>query len=476
MAIIFKNITTSIKKFLRKASFLLLKKSFFYHIALLFGAMFVFSCEEPILTDTDLLTVDDLLSVTRTDTSTIFTFTENEEPQFVIDPILTNITATAIVGNMDDPDFGQTYAGFYSRLKLPTNNVNFGDSAGANDLVLDSIVLSFRYSGKYGPFNASLDFVVYEVEEALNPHGGYKSDQAFQVATPELGRIDDHFPNINDSVNVNGDFLPSHLRIPLDNSFGEKLLNESGGANLADNEAFHEFFKGIYVTTNTSNTGDGVVYFNLQSAVSGLSLYYRIQDQGVDTDTLSFQFIFDNELETINHYDHFYDGANAEQFIDKTSLTGDSACYVQSLSGLIAKIEIPFLKNFSEKAVNKAALTFSQLPDASGNDTLFDSPAGMILFRIDDAGEIQLISDFELEGGAHFGGSKETISIDGEQIHQYSFNLTRYVQQIINGELNNNGLYLKTFPSNFIGNRVILGGGTHSKHAPKLDLVFTNIN
>jgi hypothetical protein len=79
-----------------------------------------------------------------------------------------------------------------------------------------------------------------------------------------------------------GNFAP-HLRIPLTKTFAQHLLDTD--TNILETPAsFLSYFKGIYVTTNTNYITDAVLYLNLNSPLSRITLYYHNDTE----DSLSF--------------------------------------------------------------------------------------------------------------------------------------------------------------------------------------------
>src|SRR5690606_33977804 len=95
-------------------------------------------CKEPVLKDDSLLP-DEKLGLVFTDTLTLIAHTVRE------DSLRTDEMPDNLLGKMDDPIFGKSYASVYFQLRLLTNNVDLGSG-----VQLDSAVLMLRYSGKYG--------------------------------------------------------------------------------------------------------------------------------------------------------------------------------------------------------------------------------------------------------------------------------------------------------------------------------------
>ena len=72
-------------------------------------------------------------------------------------------------------------------------------------------------------------------------------------------------------VHYTGDSLNSaYIKIQLNNSFGEKIMNETGNPSMQDNPAFLEYFKGFYVEATATNT---IIYLNPDADKSRFSIY-----------------------------------------------------------------------------------------------------------------------------------------------------------------------------------------------------------
>ena len=83
-------------------------------------------------------------------------------------------------------------------------------------------------------------------------------------------------PKPTDKVLVEGSLKDPQLRIRLSSVLGNKFLNASGTSNLATNEDFVNFFKGLYVSIeNPSQTsGQGsILHFNLLSSETKFSFF-----------------------------------------------------------------------------------------------------------------------------------------------------------------------------------------------------------
>ncbi|MFN8286797.1 MAG: DUF4270 family protein [Chitinophagales bacterium] len=348
---------------------------------------------------------------------------------------------TGMVGNItDDPNFGNTYAGFYAQCRISSNNVSFGTNP-----VLDSAVLTLRYSGSYGKFTQPIDLLVYELNQAILDSVKYRSIDAFQVYPAPIGEIQNFIPNTTDSVLVDTVKLAPHLRVPLTNTFGNKILN-APSSQLVDLTSFLNLFRGFYITSSPSAAGNGIVYLDIRSAISGINLYYHNSD-----DTLAHTYLIPASGVTVSHIDNNYSGKPAAAAINNPNPNGDAKMFVQGGAGTFGKIEFPDILDSLEDgiAINKAELILTQ----SVPDTGYLAPLVLDLFRINDAGQSEDLSD---AGLSYFGGVRVTETVNGKTVTRYHFVITRYLQKLIEKQLRNNGLYLKTVSPSGNTERVVI--------------------
>ena len=435
----------------------------FPYLLIMAGVLLLFSCKKPTLNQTDIIAQENV-GLEFTDTLTIVANTVKE------DSIFAENLSISPIGAMDDPTFGKTYAGVYTRVLLASNNIDLGDS-----LVFDSLVLTLDYSGSYGDLSMLQSLVVYEMGEQLSTDETYYSNKEFTL-DGEIGRKDNFIHNLDDDVVVLGDTLSPHLRIRLDSTFGENLMNQSGQSTLQDNASFFDYLNGIYITADTNVLGEGMPYFDLISlSLTRLRLYYS----NSENDSLELQFFLSggNDGIRVNHYSHDYSGSVAEPYLTSSNASGDSILFVQSMSGIVGRYEVPYLKNLGNILINKAELVITQVEDPStGEDSTFTSPGTMTLVPEDGdfVGPVildQFIPNF-------FGGDKECeVDTTSTEYCRYKFNLARQMQAILDNDTGaNTAIWIKTFPSSRIADRVVIGGTDHSNGDIKLNLTYTKID
>ena len=409
-------------------------------------------CKEPLIEDDNLLTTDDDLNLAK-DTLTVKVFSEFEQP------LNSNAAAVGLLGSVNDPNFGKTFAGCYAQCQLTSNNIYFGAAP-----VLDSAFLMMKYNGVYGKFDQPVDINLFELSQSINDSTTYKTNQSFSVNSSPIGTLTGYTlgTKLTDSVVTALGTLAPHLRIPLTNAFASKIL-EADTDVLRDNSQFLNLFKGFYLTTGSSNTGNGLLYLSLQSSVSAVILYYHT---AVDT-PLSYRIPVSGAR--ANHFDNIYTGAPVNTSVTSPNVNGEEKMYLQAGAGVKGKILIKDLDSLPKNiAINKAELVLSQVADVFATDT-FSGPLLLNLYRINDAGTGSALEDANLAG---FGGVKTAENINGVTINRYRFNIKRYFQKLIQGVYSNKGFYLETIAPNSNSERVVIGNSSTDKNY-QITLVIT---
>ena len=334
------------------------------------------------------------------------------------DSLRTDEALNLILGKIVDSKFGVNRGSFYTQILLTENNTNLGTSP-----VVDSVILSYAYSGYYGDLEEFTSVEVNQILEDIYKDSVYYSN-SFEI---DLNSADFFaaFSLSNDSAN------PS-LRIELKNDFGQDILN-LGNATLKDNETFLQAFKGISVLAEASNT---ILYLNPNGTNSYLKIYYHNNESG--TDTLSLDFELGGDAARINLF-------NSKP---TSNLSQDGKIYIQSMAGYKVKISINNTESIQSllegKVINKVTMSFDV---ESGSQLEYEAHQKLVLVRVNEEGDNVFLSDFTIEGEAHFGGNLEN--------DKYEFNITRYFSELLQND-SYKELYLLPAGAAVNANRTIL--------------------
>jgi hypothetical protein len=421
-------------------------------------------CEESTELGMEVLPATDLINVKNlVERSSISSYTYRE------DSLQTDEPSRTLLGTFDDPEFGRTTVDLATQFRL-----QYYPDYGTNPVV-DSVRLYFYYRGVYGDTVTPQTFRVYELESPLDVDAEYYQNEDLEsYASDQLIGETQFTPQVRlDSTS--SDTLYSLLTIALDNSLGEKLAN-ADSLDMVNNDIFLEYFKGLYIEAEKEDQEGGAI-LQLDAASgngfqgSALVVYYNNDEnmEAEEPDTLLHPYVISEFSARVNSIEHDYSGTSFyEGLNDETS--EDSLIYVQASGGLRSKIYIDNLslwKDSVNTAINKAELVF-QVDTIASEVEKYPPPRQLLFTVLDDEGQEFLPVDY-LFSPLFYGGRLNT------EDYTYSFNITQHVQQIIDGEAENNGFFLTTARKNSEANRVILKG-SESQTGIKLVITYSKFN
>ena len=377
-----------------------------------------------------------------------------------------NVIKTGMLGSMLDPVFGKTTAEIYSQFRLSENGQDFGTNPQ-----LDSLVLSFSYSGFYGDSMSSQTIKVFELDHDMVPDSAYYSNQSMSDYGVELASVT-FIPAPGDSVLVGGELETPQLRIRLSDEFAEKILTADPSV-FDDNESWLEFMKGLHITSEPVMADGGIMLFDMLAANTALTIFYRSE---TSQDTLSFVFLSNSNCARFTSFDHNdYLGASAEfksQVLDGDTAAGSEIFYLQGMGGVKAQLRLPdiqeFFKDGRKVAINEAKLIFHLYDDGSE----LAAPPQLGLAMIDEEGDYLPLPDAG-ESSSYYGGYLN------EAEDQYYFRISRHVQRVLTGEIPNYPLALLITGASFRANRIIIYGPDsllNGDNKMVLNITYTKVN
>lgn len=424
---------------------------------LLPALLYLVSCQEPDEIGMDL--IDQRASFGRIDTLTLQAFTSESGP------IPTNLSAQNILGAINDSEMGFVKAGIFTEFRLPRNDFSLGEN-----LSLDSVVLFFGYSGRYyGQLETPLNLKVFELSEQIPDSDTLMSNQFIPHYHEPIGQKLMR-PAPTDSVTIDTLQFAPHFSIRLSDAFGQKLIDANGTPAFANVPNFREYFKGLYITVDDEMEGVGSIFgVNIFTGFTRLGLYFR---EGDSEETLRYDFYITEFAQRLGYFEHGgYEGANPvllEQLMaTQPKDEGDSLLFVRAMGQLRANIHIPYLaqmRHLPNVTINRANLI---VPVAEGfSSDVFPAAARLALYRVTATGDIAPPTDMFF-GDDLFGGI-----YDAEK-RQYVFNVTRHIQERIDGRTGDYGMVLTVFGEAGNAQRVVLNGPGVAENPMRLSIIYT---
>lgn len=408
----------------------------------------------------------------------------------------------------NDPFFGKTDARLFLELKPSFYKYTFLNKP--DSLHIDSVVLVLDYVETYGDTMAPQTVNVYEI--GGTSISDFRYDTTYRLREnsipvgPLLGSRTFEPRILNDSVKAYLDTTVNQLRIRLDNSFGQRLLlydtaGTTGG--YSSDSAFRNKFKGFALQ---SISGNALMGFNLSGSNTKLAIYYKDDNNNAPVDkwdTAVAYFTFTTLSGSANLIKRDYTGTPLASASNGTTTPPDDLVYIQAVPGSYATLKIPGLAGLGNRIVHRAELIMEQVYDHT--DTMFLPPSGLYLDAYDAAASayrnVPYDFYFDASGASNIAtfGAVPFYTADpaGNPIRTWRFNLSRYIQHVVNGTepVYNLRLYAPTYTYNqyHVGSssestklavsvnpapgkgRVRLGGGNHPTQKMRLRIVYSKI-
>ena len=387
------------------------------------------------------------------------------------DSISTGQSSLSLFGQYKDSIFGKSEASFYTQVLLPFNGVNV---ATAGNFTIDSVVLSLVYAGKYGE-EATQTINVYQLTEDLKKAKKYFSNDSVSVDDLNPLAQQQFTSNIeakmkiavpNDQGSVDTVEVLPQLRIKLDPSIGQSILEQTPSGALANNEAFTKFFKGIYVAPSSSSTPvfgqNNILYFALTNSQSKVSIFFT------ETSTQKKKILnlpISKEAVRFNRYSHDFSNTPVQQAL----LDGNDSLrtFALSMAGVRPVLTFPHItKTFpadKHYVLNKAEII---LPVETGDYFSLGRPDQLLALTSDSTGRLIFTEDITNSSTAGRYNAADTT---------YRFNITRYLDGIINDAKLDRGLTFIPNGSAINAQRLILKG-PESQKKMKLKLYYSKLD
>ncbi|MGB0887780.1 MAG: DUF4270 family protein [Vicingaceae bacterium] len=436
---------------------LLLQKTFFFSV--LFLMTLLFSCKKDGALSPDFDNGD--LSISFIDTLDIETTVLQE------DSLRTDLSTSNLLGAFNDPIFGPVSSSIYTNIDAIGFPLSFGSSVS-----IDSVVLSLDYITSYGNIATTMTVNVYELVNPLSASVDYYSSTYTSTKTTLLGSTTYKAADVDSVLTlVDSVMHPPQLRVTLnDPSLIAALKNGSPFNSTSD---LNNALAGIYIVTTDSansssplavNTG-AISYFNLNSSVSKVTVYYN----NSDADSLQEDLIINSDTKKYSQFSYNFTGTDIEKHLTNNTNKDSTRLYVATLGRAKSKIMLPNIKDLIKDGpvvINKAELIFS-LEDGT-DDALNKAMVNLALTGINESNQATFLPD-NFEGTDHFGG------IYDDELKTYRFNISRHVHDLLYNTTTDYGMYLKATNSSVTANRVVIGSEKSTSYKLRLEITYSKI-
>lgn len=347
----------------------------------------------------------------------------------------------ALLGKFNDPVLGSSAATTFTEVGLnAATALKFGDNP-----VATSLELTLDYSNIYGDKSKPLTINLYQLKEGFDEKTSYFKNSSLPyekllgsaTIIPELVKKKG---TVNDST-----IAKTFVKIQLSQEFTQSLISKSGTGDLASQQAFNTFLKGLAIVP----ANDAASMLALKLTADSTKMVLRYMDGTTPkkhTFLLGSQRYFSN-ITTNRTGTAVAALTNNRDFVSSES-TGDLS-YVQTNTQLLSKLNFPELEKLKEKLgdiiINRAELI---LPVQNGSDATFTPVPQFVLYQTNNTNRIirnaagtALTVQQDVAYALNGTTSPATLQYNSEK-KQYSLNMTSYIQAILLGTKPNMGLLL----------------------------------
>ena len=358
---------------------------------------------------------------------------------------------TYLVGSIDDPVFGRSFSETYMSTGLSSLSFPIFDT-----LKIDSVILAVPLDtlGQFGKDNIMHDFTVFQLSDVL-PNEELNSEQQFDVDPVPVAEFTTRI-NHRDSVqyyspNLDSTLLvPARLRIPLDTMLWSTLARDTSINRNPD--AYTDFVKGFKLVSNPEE--DAMLGLDLSSnSVARIEFYYS----ETTNDTSHFLYTFDLGAIRSSFFSHDIAGTELESALNSQD---SEYLYIQEMQGPNIVVDISAVDDHFDKVINRAIL---QLPALKETDPVVSPVSQLQVSYLDDDGNKvriidNLISDGDSRLSSVFGGSLDSLNVNGVDYNVYSIEITNHLNALVAGGIESRELIIESNnKAGRAGRSIILG-------------------
>ncbi len=416
--------------------------------------LFLFACDDSLELGLELQARDQLIRTYYTDTASIACHV------ILADTVYTNRSSYLLVGNMDDPYFGNLEAKSFSKVMRGDTAWNFLDSA-KNKPILDSMSIRMRYAYAYGDTITSQIIDVHTVSSTIDSKQNYISTDQISVSSQKIASAD-----IRKAIRHTS--IYTYVWLPIEKNFGTQLFQNLQQTSYKNVDVFENYLLGLRIS---SQQGQGGAVYGFDPSVSVISFFYHHKPTDTSSRVFSLPLVADvlgNVDERSAWFSYLKADFSRSAFLKNLSKTNSiptertgNLAHIQAGSGVMTHIEFPYLKNLQKNnqniQINRAELI---IPIADENFVKANQfpPSYLTVYYADEQKRIlrnpngiyarvaaELQPTQALEGNYNSAGN----------IYN-SLDVTSYAQSVIKGK-NRGGLILASKSNTFTVNRLLFG-------------------
>jgi hypothetical protein len=421
------------------------------------AVIFVSSCEEgPTQIGEGILPSNDFVTISSMDTLKISSYTMYD------DSVRSDNPQISFLGQLYDPYFGTTSAGFVSQIRL-------GGKWDDLPFIIDSVKLLMQLAD-VKRLNADVKHYLRlsEISEQLYVDSAYYSNRPVPLTGYEV-------TNIEIPALTTGILNEVSIKLPVE--FGNYLTRDTAQFFYSNTKPdFRSYFKGLYFQIYSSSDPlfTALSLAPPTSAGTPYSNYFVLYMSNPDGSKKEFYFILDaiNRNAAYNKFDHNFTTADPAKKINHIN-DGykDTLSYLQYLNGVYTKITLPGLENikknplYSKIAVNKARIIVPVYFDGNLYKPSTVPPNLRLRYKTKNGYKYD-VPDYSIDTyNSFFDGTIDSTA------NVYKFNIPAFVQAYLKDATESVKPELEIYQGS--GTRNVIFKANHSKTPVKFELTYT---
>jgi hypothetical protein len=373
------------------------------------------SCEKTGFTYDNIVETPDQTNYTVTDTLTVTMSTVQ------VDSVSTSSTGILLIGKKQDPYFGKIDASTFFQLQLAPNTLD-------TKAIYDSLELLIKPNGFiYGDSTATQEINVFPVTETIQ----LATDNYYLYNNSNFATQNTPLGTFKGAIRPNVDTL---LHFKLADSKGLEIFNlyQNKAVEVSAQNNFLDYFKGL--SLKAGNNSALVNGFQGTASTVIMRLHYHL-DGLEDVDRKYLDFPLYNPQLQFNRITVDRTGTPLQSLASGVdglpSATTNNTTFIQALTGVVTKIDIPYVKSLP--AISKyfkliqASLVVEPI---AGTYNDYQLPGRLTLCAANVKNAVTDTLFNPLNGAPQYGN----LVIDN-MLHEataYTYDITRYISNQIN--------------------------------------------
>lgn len=392
------------------------------------------------------------------------------------------VPSTHILGQYQDPVFGHVNYEMTAQVQFSPLGVNFSDATFDSAFLLLSYDTTFAPYGETDP-EQTLD--VYELTSRELPEKIYVTDK-FETKSESIGSLT-FMPSYKNQNRGDSLAEPSHIRIPMTEEFGQRIIDLDTSVTSSVLE-FLDVFPGFVVRPRNESLGGAYRFFAYATnnsgqssnsdvaAYSGIRIYYT-----KDGESKEAYLKMSGSLHHFTTVTHDYEGSEVGRTLDDQPVEPE-LLYIQP-TGVGARIDFKDLNKYQGKVINDVSLTWSVAEQPLDDTALYRPMPSIFALEKESPAVRRPITDilFFQSGGAYrqsFDGIiRDNNRTEGSKF-VYKFNITNQFQHIVDGSADPEVFIVPT-PQDVsrVARSVIYGPGIPDPSLqPRIEIIYSSTN